>query len=128
MKLFIILISLFISNCSFSQENEDTLKVYSQNLNVLPPFPKNYFISVRGTLTITKEEVYFEVDKNKHRRYEFNLPFKNIDKTEGWGAFIIPNPWFLPIMIKIKTKDGKKILLTTFKRKKILSLLNNKSS
>ena len=109
-----------ISYHSFSQE------VYSQKLSVLPPFPKNYFLAVKGILTITDERVLFEANKEKHKKYEFSIPLEEVEKAKKWGAFIIPNPWFLPIMIKVITVDGKKIVLTTSKRRKILSLLNDK--
>ena len=96
--------------------------------NVLPPFPKNYFLTIGGTLTITDKEVYFNADKDKHSNYEFNIALDEIENAKKWGALFVPNPWFLPIMIKVKTIDGGKTVLVTSKRGKILSLLNDKSS
>ena len=48
-------------------------------------------------------------------------------KLKNWGAFIVPSPWFLPIMVRIKRSDEKSIVLVTAKRKKLLSVLNAKS-
>jgi len=107
---------------SFHESNSQ--KAYSQDLSILPPFPKNYVSAVKGNLVITNDSVSFNPRKQRHANYRFSYHINEIVVAKKWGAFFIPNPWFFPIMIKVKTSSGDKITLVTMKRKKILTLLN----
>ncbi len=124
--MFSFLLTIHVSSyCQEENSFSDSI-FYTQNLSVLPPFPKNYFLSIKGDLLIYKEKISFKEKNGRHTEYEFDINLVDIQSVKKWGAFIVPNPWFLPIMIKLKINDGRKIVLVTSKRKKLLSILQEK--
>ena len=124
--LSFVLTTHVYSYCQEKSSISDSI-IYTQNLSVLPPFPKNYFLSIKGDLSITKEKLFFKAINEKHRNYEFKIDLVDIESVKKWGAFLIPNPWFLPIMIKLKLNNGKKNCLSDIAPKKAIVNTSRKS-
>lgn len=119
----------FSSFSNYGIESDfDSLKYENgKGIGVLPQFPLNYLMAVKGKLVITLDSVFFDPYKIKHQKYRINESLDSIDWVKKWGAFIIPNPYFIPNMVKIRFSNGSKIILYTgAERKKIMLYLNRK--
>lgn len=126
-RIFFLILVISTSALFGQTKESNQLILKKEKVGILQPFPSNYVKAVKGDLILEEDSITFVPYKDKYKKKSFSYGYSQMEKVKGWGAFIVPNPWFIPTMIKIKLKNGKKVILVTFsERKKILSILKNK--
>jgi alpha-galactosidase len=70
----------------------------------------------RGKVFLTDHYLIFSTRKVKNKFMNFSIRYDQIEKIRRANALVFPN------RIKIKTKDGKRYGLGTYRRKKIIEL------
>lgn len=99
--------------------NADTI-LYQQKLTRYDITLKIPLRDNRGKIYLTGQQLIFKTKKPKNEFMNFAIPYEQIEKIRRANALIFPN------RIKIKTKDGKRYGLGTYRRKKIIEITKQK--
>jgi hypothetical protein len=120
MRNFLIVLSVsWLSLHSFTASAfmlADTV-LYEQKLN-------RFYWSLRentGKIFVTDHHLIFKAKKTKSSFMNFAVRYNQIERIRRANALLI-----FPNVIRIKTKNGRKYILGTYRRKKIIELTRQK--
>ena len=103
--------SLLLSLLIFYATPTDTL--HTQTL-VYEVSPVNTY---PGTLVLTDQAVHFRAKSQKRQQRNFTLAYSDIDRIKRRWQYFFPNRTL------IRTRDGKKYTLYTYRRKKMFRII-----
>lgn len=75
-----------------------------------------------GFVSLTSDSLIFTCKKERLSRFNFSIPYTQIQAINTFYGFLIPN------RIKIRTKDGESYRLFTYKKRNILRITKERMS
>jgi hypothetical protein len=74
------------------------------------------FKTKRGILLLTSQKMEFKSKRPSHARFDFSIPYNEIQSIRTFYGFVIPN------RIRIRTKAGQTYRLFTYKKRTIIKI------
>jgi len=112
----LLIVSLFFQSPWISAfANQDTI-LYEQKVTRYDHTLALTLKDTRGKIYLTSHFLVFKTRKTKNEFMNFAIPYDKIEKIGRSNALIFPN------RIKIKTKEGRKYGLGTYRRRKIIEI------